>query len=276
MTGDPVIINSKLANQSKTFVESSFNVNKEILCIDDFDLTNCKIRRMPDLQHACVNQMTLVNNLLSGSVIVTLSNYTLYFLDYLDLRWNNITKLKFAISGTKFIQDTYVVQNSPVNFFYGHANNTQLNHTYIDLRHNDAYKCECDMVKVLDALKYVKIMSSCFSDPFQEKCRADSMSLNPNNKIQSLNRKLRLLFIITCIILAILCTLIIYYMCAEFFKSNSLYDYSRIKVNRLISCFKLKNKFDSTSTSAQRENIGVQYSKLVNEAGTVSHIDINN
>ena len=91
----------------------------EILCIDELDLSNCHVRFMPNLEHTCVNKIRLAYNKLYGKQHLIISRFTTFFLDYVDLQWNNVTELKPIISSQKFKQDSYTHKNSPMEYYLG-------------------------------------------------------------------------------------------------------------------------------------------------------------
>jgi hypothetical protein len=287
MSGDALIMQNKLNsttrkssnnNNNNPPVESSNQVVKEILCIDELDMSNCKLERIPNLQHSCINKIDLSRNIIKDRELLVLSNYTVYFLDYLNLQGNSITNLKFVTSGQKFVQDTYLVQNSPLNYFYGGANTSQLNHTIVDVRSNRNFNCDCDLVKTLDDMSYLKLMSDCLTSQFIQQCRR-SFANEDNNQtgttnIRMLNKKLRAIFVITCLVLSLLCILIIYYMCSDFIRNVRPYDHVRVLYNRVLVYLKLRRRYDTTP-HAHRDSGSVAYSKLVNDGTSVSQIEIN-
>ena len=91
----------------------------EIPCIDLIDLSHCKILKMPNFKHTCINKVDLTHNLLANKQYLMISKFSTYFLDYLNLEWNNITELTPIISNQKFKQDSYKNKNSPMDYFLG-------------------------------------------------------------------------------------------------------------------------------------------------------------
>ena len=75
---------------------------RESLCLDQLDLSNCAIQRVPNMQHTCVNKIDLSENDVQGKTHLVISLFSVYFLDYLDLKGNNVTKLSLIVSNEKF------------------------------------------------------------------------------------------------------------------------------------------------------------------------------
>lgn len=266
MSSDPILFKSR--------IEQNSTANKEILCVDSLNLANCKLQRIPHLPHACVNKLDLNNNLISGSSRLVVSNYSVYFMDYINLQANNITKLKIILNGQKFKQDYYNMQNSPLNYFYSNTNKSELNHTYLDLKMNKYFRCTCELVELMADFPYFILMNECFTNDFQMQCKK---ILNENRNsltIKNLNKKLRVLFVLTCLVLILLSILIIYYMCSDFIKNLQPYDRFRLSLNRVLALVKLRKTAETSNGSSGSNSIGVQYTKLVNEA-TVSQVELN-
>jgi hypothetical protein len=293
MSGDPLLVNKVISGKNETLYSSNkttvpnddIDVIEEALCIDELDLSNCKMQRIPNLQHTCINKIKLPYNLFSGSVHLVISKYSIYFLDYLDLQYNNIKFLKVFISEQQFKQDKYPLQNSPFHYFFGipaSAEQLNLTHTYIDLKSNKLFTCDCNLYKLLTEFHHIKVLSECYTSEFEQQCEAilKANSVTGSVTIRSLNQKLRVLFIITCLILIILSLLIVYYMCSDFIKNIQPYNRFKYNLNRILSCINLRKLFSFSSSSSsstsisQVNNIGVHYSKLVNDAGS-SQIEIN-
>lgn len=296
MSGDPLLVNKVINGKNETSTSSSpptnttrgpiddIDIAEEALCIDELDMSNCKMQRIPNLQHTCINKIKLPYNQFSGSVHLVISKYSIYFLDYLDVQSNNITFLKVLISDQQFKQDKYALQNSPFHYFFGMSANTEnLTHTYIDLKSNKFFKCDCNLYRLLTEFHHIKILSECYTSEFEKQCDAilKSNSITGGVTIKSLNQKLRVLFIITCLILIILSFLIVYYMCSDFIKNIQPYNRFKYNLSQILSYLNLRKLFSFASSSSpgsnsisQVNNIGVHYSKLVNDAGS-SQIEIN-
>jgi hypothetical protein len=75
---------------------------RETLCLDQLDLSNCAIQRVPNMQHTCVNKIDLSENDVQGKTHLVISLFSVYFLDYLDLKGNNVTKLSLIVSNEKY------------------------------------------------------------------------------------------------------------------------------------------------------------------------------
>lgn len=271
-----IVLENKLmsGNGSITTVNSVSQGENEILCIDVLNLSNCKLKRIPNLQHVCINKIDLKSNLLSGNAHLIVSNYTLYFMDYLNLQSNNLTYIEFFISGMKFKQDSYKIQNSPVNYFYGRTNSSgEINHTYVDTKDNRNFVCDCKLVRTLEELNGIKLINECFEK--QQDLRIQCRNAKTAQEVRNLNQKLRTLFVITCFVLIILSVLIIYYMCSDFLRKMRPINQIRSNFSRLLVYLKLKSKYDTSmrDSNAHNNNIGVQYQKLVNDQ--VSQIDIH-
>lgn len=274
MAEDPVMINNPVIKTNAL----QDGVEDEILCIDNLDMKNCKIRHIPNLIHVCINVIDFQSNLISGITHLAISNYTLYFLDYLNLRSNNITHIEFRISGQKFKQDFYKNQNSPMNYFYGRTNTTRANHTLIDVQNNVQFNGTCNLLHTLNAIGNIKIVSEKMDDAFQADCRHLESKENKENTlgVQNLNKRLRVLFVATCAFLVIFCLLIIYYMCSDFFANLKPYERVRLTIHRVFVGSNLFGRYDPSVNGHANKNIGVQYKKLVNEGSMVSQIEINN
>lgn len=249
-------------------------VDDEIMCIDRLDLKNCKIHAVPHLIHVCINSIDLQSNLISGRAHIIFSNYSLYFLDYINLQSNNITYIHFIRTDFKYKQDLYAIQNSPIHYFYGETNSTALNHTFVDARKNEFYRCDCNQIRTADQFGKVKLLSNCYDDDFYYQCR--KLNSDKSSSVKYLNKKLRALFIITCLILIVLSMSIIYYMCSDFLRNVKPYERLRMNITRLLVSLHLVSKYDPSVGVGADKNIGVQYKKLVNDGSLVSQIEINN
>lgn len=262
------------------------NVQDEILCVDNLDLSYCKIHRIPSLAHACINTIDLRYNLISNYSRLAVSNYTLYFLDRIDLRYNNITKLYAVTVGQKFVQDDYKVQNSPINYFYGRTNTTRLNHTLVDVRNNPYFKCDCALIRTFKSIGSVRIQSECVDDNLIAKCAKSSADgdndSSPTTGARQLNKRLKLLFAVTCIFLIFFSLIIIYYMCSDFFGSVKPYERMRVNVQRWWArspparMIFTSGSGGSSGGGMVDKNIGVKYTELKNDPTSVSQIEINN
>jgi hypothetical protein len=271
LSGDPQLIKEEVKNQTE-------NSKLEALCIDLLDLSKCQVKRMPNLQHSCLNQIDLNRNSMTGSIHLVLSKYSVYFLDYLNLQSNNITFIKLIVSEQKFKQDAYFIQNSPFHYFFGSKNminkdNVTSAHTLIDMRNNRNFKCDCYLSKLTISFQSLKLLSDCdeiYFDSarcFRQKQQQQTNTSNGLN-LNTLNNKLRALFIVTFLLLIALSCLLVYYLCSDFVKTINL----RSALDRFLIFCNLKRKFDSLTTN--NSNVGVQYSKLINESAS-SHVELN-
>lgn len=254
-------------------------VDEEILCVDSLDLSRCKLHQIPSLAHTCINTINLQANLLRGHARLAISNYTLYFLDYLDVRANNITSLHIVQTAQKYVQESYKVQNSPINYFYGRTNSTRLNHTLVDLRANRYFKCDCATVRVVTFVGNIRVLNECFDDDLIARCRKHDDNEASSSGVKHLNRRLRVFFVVTCFFLVIISAIIIYYMCSDFFNSLKPYERVRLTLHRWsysVSGLFGSHKPGSSSVNGADKNIGVKYTELRNDATSVSQIEINN
>jgi hypothetical protein len=253
---------------------------REILCIDKLDLSRCQIKTMPSLQHVCINQIDLSSNRIHGNVFLHLSSFSLYFLDYVNLQSNNITRLKLITNQRHYKQDEYKIQNSPFEFalrnqadlIKNQANNTV--HTCVDIRMNKDFKCDCELYKNLNDIQKIKLISDCFrnASEYDLKCKKfDRLSIN------TLNEKFRTLFVITCLLLASLFVLTLYYICSDLFRNVNPFDRVRNGWQRVSSIVNCKNKLSQSVTSNKREaskGSSVSYMKLNNENMTSSNVNL--
>ena len=290
---DPDIIhptsNSTLPTINKNPTDEN-SIKEEVLCIDNVFLNNCRIKRMPNLQHTCINKLDMSYNLLNDSIHLFLSKYTVYFMDYLNLQANNISYIKLITTDQKYKQDAYAVQNSPMNYFYGRINVTTPNHTVIDLKANKNFRCDCKLVRLLFNFQSIRIVSEKCSTFLENpanlklidgQCRRFDNATTSRGKT-GVNRNLKLLFAFTCLGLIALSLVIIYYSCSDCLTSwnNSaqrvLYRFFNFK-NSLGAKFGVETSGGGGGGAANLHNInniGVQYSKLVNDA-TASQIELN-
>lgn len=315
MTGDPLLVEKIVANGTKVassssssqIIEAGIDLGLEALCIDHLDLTGCQLQRLPNLQHTCLNKLSLAYNQLSGSVHLVISNYSLYFLDYLDLQNNNVSHVKMLVSEQKFKQDRYPIQNSPFHYFYGSkasltlsqsSSNSQA-HTYIDLKRNPAFQCDCALYTFLNEFNKVKILNDCFNTELQNKCDniASQDGSNSNGlSIRGLNQTLRILFILTCMVLVTLGALIVYYMFSDCIRKGNRHI-NKLNMSQMCGCMprlrlfsrpfsswyqpniitssSLSSTSGSISTSTQTKT--VHYSKLINDdmSGSSTQIEIH-
>ena len=242
----------------------------EILCIDELDLTNCHIKRMPNLEHVCINKISLAYNKLNGPVNLVTSKFTVYFLDYINLQENDVTTINLIVSKQKFKSNDYVKKNSPLHYYLG-SMGTPPNvtiHTYIDLTRNRNFKCDCSLIRNLRDSSYIQILNECITPDFEEYCGKFFNRVT----ITSLNNKIRIVFILTCILLLILSCLIVYFMCSDCFKNLQPFERIRLYFVRLMSLIR-RNKteqaiYAGVGGAGDRQTSKVHYSKLDNELST--------
>ena len=189
----------------------------EAICIDQLDLSHNKIKYLPNLEHVCINKIKMPYNLLTNKQHLYISDASVYFMDYIDLQHNNITNMTFIISSQAFKQDFYTKQNSPNDYYMARMNrslNATAIHTYIDLKLNALFECDCELMDKFKKYPHIQILNECIDDlAFQLSCE------NERRQSTSLNAKLRFIFWITCVLLVVLTTLLVYYMCSDCVKS---------------------------------------------------------
>jgi hypothetical protein len=270
------------------------DIKEEVLCIDQFFLNNCRIKRMPNLQHTCINRLDLSFNLLAASVHLILSKYTVYYLDYLNLQSNNISYFKVITTEQEYKQEKYAVKNSPLNYFYGRVNQSIAEHTVIDVQNNKFFRCDCSLVRLLSDYQSIRISSerchvltnSTGTDTlkvFEEQCKRLGNSTKPGGASAALNRKVKGLFVLTCILLVVFSLVIIYYTCTD-----CLNNFHQSIQRVFYRCCNFNGKFTSRLSAGLSgvgssgngglhnvNNIGVQYSKLVEDAAAESQIELN-
>ncbi len=257
LSGERSIINSSQNAQEKVSDDTDLT---EIICIDELNLSNCHIRNLPNLEHTCISKISLAYNALNGTQHLVISSFSTFFLDYLNLSWNNITELKPIISNQKFKQDSYLHKNSPINYFLGSlASNTNGKvHTYVDLKHNKNYNCDCDTLVQFKKYASIQILSECSADKeFQEKCFAERQSMN------SLNRKFRLLFGFISIVLIAMTSILVYYMCSDCIKNMQPWEHLQFYIRQFVYRF-AQSRFESEPSGSSK----VIYSKLDDEVNT--------
>lgn len=195
-----------------------------------------------------------------------MSNFSTYFTDYINFQYNNITKIKISLSNQKFKQDLYVIKNSPNNYYFGETTNHNLVYTYIDLQNNKLYQCDCAEINQYKETSYIQLLHECLKDNvFSQKC---SSADNSRVTIYSLNKKFRILFVITCALLMILSGLIVYYMCSDCIQNMQPYKVIRFNWKKLVEKIKPESSRNRESSSQ------VQYLKLQNDLSS-SNNNIN-
>lgn len=254
---------SILASKSTLIEEDEFT---EILCIDELDLSHCKVKFLPNFEHTCINKVSLAHNALSNKQHLVISKFSTFFMDYLDLQWNNITDLKPIISNQKFRQDNYKIKNSPLNYYLGSPasqDNTSI-HTFIDVKQNRFFNCDCDLITQFMKYASIEILNECVDEKkFQDQCFAARRSM------QNLNKKIRLILGIFSALLFILTCVLSYYMCSDCAKNSQPYDRIQFSIRQFICRFnRAKAETDIMTPSGNLRSTGsskVIYSKLDNE-----------
>lgn len=274
LSGERTIIDDKQTENDGLSDDTELT---EILCIDQLDLNNCRIKHLPNLEHTCINKLGLAYNRLNGRQHLVISRFSTYFLDYLDLQWNNITELKPIISRQKFKQDSYRHKNSPLQYFLGSQSSVQNSkiHTYIDLKSNRFFKCDCDNLIQFKKYAAIQILNNCTSDvKFQSDCFSKD-----HQSMQSLNRKFRSIFVMVSLLLIILTSILVYYMCSDCIKNLHPIENIQFYFRQFFYRF-AQSRMDGSDGMGVTGNIRqpgsskVIYSKLDNEV-TASNVDLH-
>ncbi|CAF0932902.1 unnamed protein product [Brachionus calyciflorus] len=245
----------------------------KMLCLDNADFSHNRILKVPNFQHSCISRVNLEHNQISSYQHLVVSNLTLYFLDLISLRFNNLERLGIVLSDQKFKSDFYTSKNSPFNYFYSHANRSLSNHTNLDLRENPMFKCDCNFFQLLHDYTNLNLFVDCkLNSEIIKNCSNSSnrtqeliVTKKPDTKTKQLNSKLRFFFTLTCFILVLFSMSLVFYMCSDFFKNFTYVDQIRGVLRR---------KYDQIKSERNKDNIDVQYSKLQDEA-TASTIEVN-
>ena len=260
LSHNPIYEVARFSNEA-SIIPNDYNIVQddltEILCVDEIDLSNCKLESLPNLEHICINKLNFAYNSLNGHLNLLMSNFSTYFNDYINLQFNNITYINIRMSKQKFKQDLYVHKNSPNSYHFGRANSTNLIHTYIDLKNNIHYKCVCDQIRLVKENDFIQILNECLDDKnFSQQCT------NANRvTITSLNKKFRILFVITCGLLIMLSGLIVYYMCSDCVK-NMQPDQT---IHRFWTYFKNLGRKNFETNNESSTSSRVIYTKLDND-----------
>ncbi len=244
----------------------------EILCIDQVDFSFCKLEYLPNLEHVCINKLNFAYNQLNKSYGLFISNFSTYFIDYINLQYNDIKHLSVkAMSNQVFKQDYYKHKNSPISYYFGEVNSSNLVHTYVDLQNNKNYKCNCDEIVNLKETYFIQIVNECLRDPaFKQQCTEYRRVT-----IYSLNKKFRVLFVITCGLLLLLSGLIVYYMCSDCIRNMQPYEMIRFNLRQILNRLRDLKRYRFTTSEETSSN--VVYSKLDNDLiASTNNININN
>lgn len=260
----------------------------EILCIYQLDLSNSRLTRLPNMQHTCVNRIDLSENQIKGMSHLVISQFSVYFLDYLDLKANNITQINLIVSEEKFINvKKYTSENAPYHYFYGTEEAQRAlkqnasAHTIIDLQGNEHFKCDCSLVQQLSHYSFVRLTNKCFTKELQDQCIRNEQNMAT---IKSLNRRFRIIFIVSCFVLVVLTLFTLNYLYTDILKQKNTGCVSRVRLHayRLASyfdcCRRLRVMCESGSNNkaTSGSESGVQYSKLGNNADGASQLELNN
>jgi hypothetical protein len=272
-------------NNSNNSTKDTDETVREILCIDELDLSNSRLTRLPNMQHTCVNKLDLSENQIKGMSHLVISQFSVYFLDYLDLKANNITQINLIVSEEKFVNvKKYTSENSPYHYFYGTEEAQRAlkqnasAHTIIDLQGNDYFKCDCSLVEQMSHYLFVRIKNKCFTKELQDQCARNKQNMAT---ITSLNRRFRIVFIVSCFVLVVLTLFTLNYLYTDILKQKNTDCVSRARLHayRLASyfdcCRRLRMMCESGNKATGGVESGVQYSKLGNNAGA-SQLELNN
>lgn len=244
----------------------------EILCIDQVDFSFCKLEYLPNLEHVCINKLNFAYNQLNKSYGLFISNFSTYFIDYINLQYNDIKHISVkAMSNQVFKQDYYKHKNSPTSYYFGEVNSSNLVHTYVDLQNNKNYKCNCDEIVNLKETYFIQILNECLRDPaFKQQCTEYRRIT-----IYSLNKKFRVLFVITCGLLLLLSGLIVYYMCSDCIRNMQPYEMIRFNLRQILNRLRDLKRYRFTTSEETSSN--VVYSKLDNDLiASTNNINNNN
>ncbi|RNA10154.1 slit -like protein [Brachionus plicatilis] len=266
MSHNPVMFANGLSDEAVLFSNMKVPSDKlkKILCIDRLDFGNNVMNKIPNLMHSCISKINLENNHLDKMQRLIVSNFTIYFLDEVNLKNNNIESISVGLSGQKYMSDFYPSKNSPVDYFYGKVNKSLVNHTSLDIRGNQHFKCDCAFFKTIHEYVYLNFLVDCrLKAEVIQNC---TFVARPDvTKTKQLNSRLRFSFVLTCLLLIAISFSLIVFMCSDMCKNFTYLDQVRAIARQKIDQFRKDHK---------SENIDVQYSKLVDEA-TVSTIEIN-
>ena len=260
---------------------------REILCLDQLDLSNSRLTRLPNMQHTCVNKIDLSENQIKGMSHLVISEFSVYFLDYLDLKANNITQINLIVSEEKFVNvKKYTSENAPYHYFYGTdeaqraLKQNASAHTIIDLQGNEYFKCDCSLVEQISHYVFVRVTNKCFTKELQDQCVRNEQNMAT---IKSLNRRFRIIFIVSCFVLVVLTLFTLNYLYTDILKQKNTGCVSRVRLHayRLASyfdCFRRLRMMCESGGNKATGGIesGVQYSKLGNNVGGASQLELNN
>ena len=253
------------------------------------------------MQHTCVNRVDMSENSMQGPVNLVISLFSIYFLDYLDLKANNITRLKLVISEQQFNDNhandaQFDTQNAPYHYFYGStevqqalaaSNASTKAHTVVDLKANEWFACDedCSLYKQLAAISFVKIVHKCYTIEYERRCRIESEHVET---VRALNRKFRVLFSVMCVVLVVMSLFALNYLCTDILKQKDTRLIGRVRLNMYraasyFDCRRCGREGSGLGLNLSSKITGFQYSKLnennvrtgTNSAGA-SQIEINN
>lgn len=200
-------------------------INNNLFCINEVYFDNCKLDKLPSLEYSCIKKLSVYNNMLNNELELLISKFSLNYLKMLNLHNNNVTKLMFEIR-----QNDYLI-NKKDNL------NTDL--TFIDLKMNKYFECNCDLIKNIDnSLERLHLLTDCLLN--KDKCNDTSNFDNINNPngvdnngktSTKLSKKIIFFIAIICTIIGVVGLLILY---------SIFSDIRNLSVHNLFNCCKIK------------------------------------
>ena len=186
--------------------------------INELDLENCRIDELPSLEYVTINKISFANNQLKGNLIIKLTKFSSNFLKYLNLMNNDINSTVIS-----------VLKNDEI------LGITNSNLTYIDVKLNKNFDCDCKAFRELEVMENIVIMSDC--DQTDDCASLNSLGGSSNNAglfgITS-NKRITFLIVIICAIITILIVLIVYSVFSD------IRNLSWTNMGSVLLCCKLK------------------------------------
>jgi len=178
------LLNSNINIDGIEWNQNLDSVKKEamdhLLCMGEAYFDNTLITEIPSLEYACVSKISFANAALSGSASIHVSKFALDHIGYISLLANNLTELTFLVNN--------MAQLGP----------NDANFTYVDLKGNARFRCDCEQLKKLEAsFSHLRLLSDCdvHSKALARRCAPDDWAFSLPGVVT--NR--RLVFLIVCI-----------------------------------------------------------------------------
>ena len=212
--------------------------NNKFFCINELEFEHCQINTIPSLEYTCIKKISLANNQLKSKIFVKTSKFSLNFLKYLDLMNNNITSISLAIEDNREVLIDKYKRNT--------------NETFIDLKMNKYYECDCQSLKNIETEENIEILTDCV---FDDSCTSlNNLNGNGDSNFFGTLRNRRFVFLIAiiCSIIAVLAILIIYSLLSDIRNLNCA------TLSSVILCCKLKlasSNGDGDSGSGSRPRV---------------------